>query len=269
MSAGAAAESAPTPAPSAPGAHPVARAPSDRATFVCPIFADAGPQFAALWPKCTVDMSVGTLAARCSDGHSCMRPSRRTIDVGRGIERTEFIYDAQGKLIEERDEDGTIDRYAYDAVGALTGGSEDAYPWAFVRDARGVIERQEWGLSETGLRRYFTVDEEGSLVRSFGGFHDTAYLYDERGRVAEMRDDRKSFVASYDEEDRLVRWLDGSAVTTLDYDVNGVLVRTATRPLSLGEPFETTFQYDSARRVTEVRVTGTVHGAVTTFAYAP
>ena len=90
----------------------------------------------------------------------------------------------------------------------------------------------------------------------------------ERGQGRSARQ-RTYVVASYDADDRLVRWLDGKAVTTLEYDTDGVLVRTATRPLSLGEPFETTFQYDTAKRVTEIRVTGTVHRILTTFAYAP
>ncbi|WP_232437393.1 RHS repeat-associated core domain-containing protein [Burkholderia ubonensis] len=185
--------------------------------------------------------------------------------------RVQFSYDADGRVIEERQgDDFTIAngydaagnrierwtrlvagsevvehtvRYAYSALDAVTSiRIDDAAPVALERDAVGQVRVEKLGAE---LRRELTYEAGGqltsqTLLASTGALFASEYAYDANGQLIEKRDSRGGIERfQYDPVGRVIAHLDpDSRLRRYVSDSAGDLLRThihERRPAGAGE----------------------------------
>ena len=110
-----------------------------------------------------------------------------------------YFRDGLGRLLERRHSDGLIDRYAYDAAGAMT------------------LAANDWG--EIG----FAYAPDGALLEEAGPAGPIRHRHDARGRrVATILPDGRTVETGYDAQDNVVRInFNGRLVTTFGRDAHG------------------------------------------------
>ncbi|MFO0611729.1 MAG: hypothetical protein U0414_04010 [Polyangiaceae bacterium] len=212
---------APSSVPAA-SATPVRRVlPPPPTGFGCPSTIELDPQFALLFPRCTVDTAIASLAGRCEAGHDCMRPCKRerheSPDGTSGVDR--FEYDAGGRLVRVESEyplghvgPDDLRRYEYDGKGRLVAMSEGSVGRSeLTYDAQGRLSRHD--NATTGCAMHYEYDEAGRLARNWElckGQRDVTwdwtYHYDASGRVDRdgTPDSEFVYVTHYDEHGLVV-----------------------------------------------------------------
>lgn len=260
VASGSAPSAASASAPQADTSPPPLPPPPD--SFVCPFDIQAGPLFAALWPGCTVDMAIGDLAARCADGHSCMRPCRieRTDERGTPDDSPQtFEYDVGGRLVKSAQRPpATTSTYEYDSAGRLVGGTDDGVPWKLQYDKAGRIARLETKYDETAsFWMKYTYTRDGRLSRAVetstrdkAPSWDALHTYGSTGQVESEVVNGERHLLGYDADRRLSVVKRDNWTYTYAYDASGRLAKT-TDDVNAGS--EATYEYDAKGRLSRTR----------------
>lgn len=140
--------------------------------------------------------------------------------VGMASQRTSCQYDAYGDRISERNAEGTMTSYAYDAEGRLTQtvvavGTTDARSTSETYDAFGNLASSTDGLGNTTT---YTYDLEGNRTSVTDPLGNTTWdVYDENGRLVFTIQGR----ADADGNKNAL-----GAVSSIQYDTFGDVIRT-------------------------------------------
>ena len=162
---------------------------------------------------------------------------------GRGIE---FAYDAQGRVVEERTDAGSL-RYEYapcGRVGRVTHPSGDSVEFSYDADRR-LAQAIDWN---GGVHRfaYSSDDRRVSIQLPNGAICDIGLSQTGRLSTSALRGHALNYAElnwgfEYDEEERLIRFRTGDeAVGSYVYDAEGHLTQFTARG------FSHSFEYDAA-----------------------
>lgn len=203
-----------------------------------------------------VTTALGTTTYEYATCASCTNQSRISAVVNALGERTEYAYDARGRLLQLTDALGQHSAYAYDGRGRLrqltdASGALTTYQ----RDGRGQLERLIDALNRT---TWLTYDQSGHLLEKLDAQgQTTTYEYDVMGLITrEAFSDGTSRTFTYDVASRLTRATSEAADIAYTYgDPLGRVTRMTNH--TLGEGLELQYDPVTTQRSALIRPDGT------------
>jgi RHS repeat-associated protein len=155
--------------------------------------------------------------------------------------RWRYLFDAAGRLVEERDFNDRVMRYDNDAANRLVARTNGA--GQTVRFHRDVVGRVVRAVSDDDRTTTFTYDAGGRTVRAATPDSVVEYDYDPVGRIVAETVDGQTVTHTYDLAGQRVRRVTPSgAVSSWTYDADGLPTVLATAAGNLA------FRHDGAGR---------------------
>ena len=174
--------------------------------------------------------------------------TKETADVGGLNFIREWTYDANGNVLTEKDRNGNVTYYGYDACGNHTSITDPLNcVTTMTYDAVGNMLSRTDGNSHTTTYEYDGLDR---LIREIDPLLGvTEYVYDGKGSIIQVIDcNNNSTFYEYDLRDRLVKIIDAlSNETTQTYDGSDNRISTTDQNGNT-----TTFEYDMQNRLIKI-----------------
>ncbi|HVU83752.1 MAG TPA: RHS repeat-associated core domain-containing protein, partial [Puia sp.] len=213
---------------------------------------------------------------------------RKTASVDQGLKRTEYSYDAQGRLTEVRapggiiktdyeydlvgneitqiDAKGNVTRYTYDKMNrrktrTLPGGQQEIYE--SYDETGNLTHKTTFNGQGVGYTYHSLTDRLVSESFAEGGI---SFTYDGFLRRHSMNDVSGTTSYNYDERNRLIRKTAPQGVLDYTYDPHGNLASTTSGNTNGAA---VTYQYDALNRLSKVIDQHRSQALTTTYGYDP
>ncbi|MCI0660518.1 MAG: DUF6531 domain-containing protein, partial [Acidobacteria bacterium] len=159
-------------------------------------------------------------------------------------------HDLLGRLIEKQNEDGSIERWEFDAEGnevLYVDGDDGLHRKDYA--SWNLLHRETGPAGNTCVYQYSPTEEITRFVDAGGAVHD--FVYDKKDRLVEVRRNGVAYdIYRYDEADNLLEKMDGKGRSLLVCDP-GIGRLDQSRYFSDGEIYR--FEYNKRGRITRAK----------------